>query len=118
MAIYNAKFGGNAKPISRACTSQNCCTSDDPGLCSGEDLDGDAVADLYSRDLEKRAGPRKFTIEFPSGNTLEWRSVSVCKLHNDSLDSRLQANQVPVSKQRGLGLGKSYLVYGICLRGH
>ena len=113
MSIYDAKFRGNDKPISCACTTKNCCTSDDPGLCSGEDLDGDAVADFKKRGLEKRAGPRDFDIEFPSGNTLEWRSVTVCKPPNDRLNSLLQTNRAPVSKQRRLGLGKSYLVHGI-----
>ncbi|KAJ5240268.1 hypothetical protein N7468_004887 [Penicillium chermesinum] len=76
MAIFNAKFGGKSKAISCACTSRSCCTSDDPGLCAGEDLDGNAVADPEKRDLSKRAGPRDYEVELPNGIRVEFRSVT------------------------------------------
>ncbi|KAI2789668.1 hypothetical protein POX_d05163 [Penicillium oxalicum] len=75
MGIYNAKLGGQ-KSISCACTQTSCCTSDDPDLCAGEDLDGTEVADLTTRSLVKRAGPRPFSVGLSNGATVRWRSLS------------------------------------------
>lgn len=77
MAIFNAKLEGKSS-ISCACERTSCCTSDDPGLCAGEDLDGPEVEDLTTRSLVKRAGPRPFSLALSNGVTVNWRSLRVC----------------------------------------